>query len=77
MRNDSLGMRLPQASAVSFAHSMNRHDDNPPIARAPAPPQPFTAPAVSPEAYWSTKKEYTSATGTEPSKAPAINGPQK
>ena len=64
--------------AQCLAHTTNRRDDNPPIATAPrAAPQPFTAPAVSPEAYWSTKNEYTSATGTEPSSAPAISGPQK
>jgi hypothetical protein len=40
-------------------------------------PQPFTAPAVRPAAYCSTKKEYTSATGIEPNSAPAISGPQK
>src|SRR5579884_4073242 len=38
---------------------------------------PFTAPAVMPATKYWAKKEYRRATGTEPSKAPAINSPQK
>src|SRR5207302_432162 len=39
--------------------------------------QPFTAPAVNPATKRSTKKEYRSATGSDPSSDAAISSPQK